>query len=208
MPASAVIRAPSSDRVAAEDRRRADQEPLDRLDRVVLRRPWRTGRAGRTSPRSAGAAWPAGRARTYRNAGAPGPRVEVLVRAADGQVGPGDSAAAPAPSRPSGTGPTASSAPTACAAAVIAGQVGDRAGPVGHVRQADQGDVARPGRPRRAPVDARRRCRSSTTRSSGPRACGQPRQHVPVGGEVVVVGDDDAAGRAARPAPRRPACTG
>ena len=138
--------------------------------------------------------WSCRSRRTYRNAGAPGPGVQVLVGAADGQVGAGPVQVHRDRAR------RVAQVPEHQRARVVRepgdrGHVGQRAAPVGHVRQADQGGV----RPDRG-ADVRRADplvhvgADHAELAAGPG--GDALEHVAVGGEVVVVGDQD---RAARP---------
>ena len=191
--------------------------------------PWRTGPAGRTSPRSAGAARSCRSDRTYRKAGAPGPPLRCLYVQPDREVGAGRPRAVPAPSRPSATGPTAPARPASCAAAVIAGRSAIAARPVRHMRQrrpratrssSAATDVAastprvhvgrmirssarapRPARPARTGRwgSCRRRC--TITVAPGPGVAAPPRQLVEV--HAGRVGDHHLA-RAGRRARRRP----
>ena len=93
--------------------------------------------------------------------------VQVLVAAADGEVGVGAVAGRPAPRRPSAPGPRPSSAPAACAARVTRGHVVHAAGAVVDVRQHQHARRRRSGAPAdRVGVDqAQRRGRASRPRS-------------------------------------------
>ena len=145
------------DRGEREDRRRAGQEAPDRRRPGRSRAPSRTGRAGRTSPRSASAAPPGARSATYRKAGRARARVEVLVGAADRELGAGARAARPAARRPSGRGPRRR---RRSVAAGERGHVGDRARAVVDVREHDERGAALGDRVlrRRRPAAARGRC--------------------------------------------------
>ena len=174
----------------AQDVRRSSGEPGHGGQRIVGRAHRELPRAGRTSPGSAGAAGPAGPAARTGTRARPGPRSGTCTcspRPGRRRWRP----VRPGPRRPSGTGPRAPARPRRAPAAVRACHVGQRAAPVGDMRQADQRGV-RPDRTgQRGRADPRVQV-GVDHRQFGPELAATP-SALPVGWEVVVVGHDDPA---------------
>ena len=150
------------------------------------RAPSRTGRAGRTSPRSASAATPGSSSRDVEERGRARPGVEVLVGAADRQL------ARPPPRRSTGTAPaecerSQTTSRRARGGGRQRGHVGERARAVVDVREHDE-------RGRRGSRDGGP---SGVVEQPqlAPARRGEPLEHVAVGREVAAVGDDRAAPR-------------
>ena len=138
IPASATSRAPTSTAAIASDRRGADAEALDPRRRLVDR-PHRELVALAEPPLDRRAELLLQVPPHVEERRRPGPAVEVLVRAADREIGAGGGQ--PGRHRPDGV----REVPEHERARVVdqpgdGRQVGERAGAVGHVREDDDGD--------------------------------------------------------------------